>query len=180
MIYKAIFLFSVIVASGAPAQAQPPSPAPAVKAAMQKVAWLIGEWEGDGWRVTQSGAVETFTVSEVVEAKLDGQVLVIEGRGWSHTQDGVRVDGHHAIGVFSYSAHEERYHFDAFVSEGYQTRATPEIGENTYSWSHSVGPNAEMQYTAQLTSDGAWFEIGSYCRADDCQKTFEMRLTRIE
>ena len=164
--------------SGALAQHQ--APAPAVKEAMAKVAWLTGEWEGEGWRAAPDGEVHRFNVRETVEPKLGGLILLVEGRGWSEPAEGVRIDGHHAIGVFSYDAQARRYHFDAFVQEGYQTRSTPDVGDNHYSWSHPAGPGAEMRYTVQLTEDGAWLETGDYCREEECRQTFEMRLTRVD
>ncbi len=171
---------SAAAAALSAAAAQPPVPAPAVQEAMTKVAWMIGEWEGEGWRTRPDGEIERFKVLERIEPKLDGLILLIEGRGWSEPADGVRIEGHHAIGVFSYDAYARRYHFDAFVKEGYQTRSTPEIGNNTYAWSHPAGPGAEMRYTVQLTEDGAWLETGDFCREEECRQTFEMRLKRVE
>ncbi len=166
-----------------PPQPPTPTPAPTVKAAMAKLQWLVGEWEGEGWRAGSDGETETFTVRETIEPKLGGLILLIEGRGWSEGDDGARIDAHHAIGVFSYDAYGRRYHFDAFVKEGRQTRTTPAVAENSFTWSHPAGPGAEMRYVAQLTDDGAWdgawLETGSYCRDDDCRQTMEMRLTRI-
>ena len=164
--------------SAASAQSEPP--AQAVKEAMAKVEWMVGEWEGEGWRADPQGDVHQFNVREVVEPKLGGLILVIEGRGWREGEGGERIENHHAVGIFSFDAYSRQYHFDAFVREGYQSRSTPEISEGKYTWSHPAGPNAKMQYTAQLTDDGAWLETGAYCRGDDCQQTFEMRLTRAE
>lgn len=166
--------------SASAALAQPQPPAPAVKEAMTEVAWMVGKWEGEGWRAGPDGVVETFRVRETVKPKLGGLILLIEGRGWSESDDGATIEGHHAIGVFSYDAHARQYHFDAFVKEGYQTRATPEISENAFTWTHPAGPGAEMRYTAQLTDDGAWLETGSYCHGDECRQTLEMRLKRSD
>lgn len=167
-------------AAGAAAQAPQQPPAPAVKAAMEDLGWLAGEWEGEGWRAGPDGIVETFTVRESVVPQLGGLVLIVEGRGFQETENGVRIDGHHAFGVFSYDAFTRRYHFDAFVKEGYQTRAMPIVGENEFSWSHPAGPQADMRFTARLTDDGDWLETGSYCEGETCRQTFEMRLTRME
>ncbi len=179
MILKGFMALGASMATAGAAAQAPAAPAPAVRAAMEKVAWLVGEWEGEGWRAGPDGVVETFKVRERVEPKLGGLILLIEGRGWSDGADGAAIEGHHAIGVFSYDAYAQQYHFDAFVKEGYQTRATPEISEHYYAWSHPAGPSAEMRYAAELSEDGAWRETGSYCRGDDCRQTFEMRLTRI-
>ncbi len=181
MILKHFIALSLGLTTAGTAAAQAPAPpAPAVKAAMEKVSWLVGEWEGEGWRAGPDGAVKPFKVRETVTPKLGGLILLIEGRGSSEGEDGATIEGHHAVGVFSYDAYARQYHFDAFVKEGYQTRATPEIGENAFTWNHPAGPGVEMRYTAQLTENGAWLETGAYCRGDDCRQTLEMRLTRID
>ncbi|WP_425410261.1 hypothetical protein [Hyphococcus sp.] len=161
-------------------QAQPPTPpAPKVLAAMEKLSWLEGEWRGDGWRMGPDGK-ETFSVTETAEYVLDGMVLTLHGRGWSEDEDGNEVEGHKAFGVMSYDAYAQRYHFDAFVKEGYQSRSTPQIGENDYRWSHTGGPGVEMRYYARLNDEGQWIETGERCEGDNCTQVFEMRLSKAE
>ncbi len=158
--------------------AQPPAPpAPEVRAAMEKLAWLEGEWRGEGWRATSAGK-ETFQVSERTHFHLDGLVLVVHGRGWSADDEGNEIEGHKAFGVMSYDAFAKTYRFDAFVKDGYQSRSEPQVGENEYRWSHPAGPDAEMRYHAWLSEDGEWIESGERCIADTCTPVMEMRLKR--
>lgn len=161
-----------------PALAQPPQPPAAqVRDAMAKLAWLEGDWHGAGWRATRDGK-ETFYVDERVRFHLDGIVLVVEGRGWSVDETGAEIEGHKALGVFSYDAFARSYRFDAFVKEGYQSRTTPEIGENEFRWSVPAGPSAEMRYHARLTDKGEWVETGMRCAGDACAPALEMRLEK--
>lgn len=176
--FIAIVLISLPPAVAAQSPASPP--AETVRAALEKVGWLVGEWEGEGWQLRPDGTRDTFDVRETVRTELGGVLILIEGKGTATLPSGETVEGHHAIGVFSYDAFARQYHFDAFVKDGYQTRGTPVIEENRYHWSHPAGPDAEMRYTVQLDENGQWHETGSYCRADQCSQTFEMRLSRIE
>lgn len=74
-------------------------PTAGVTGEMAKVAWMAGEWVGDCWAMTPAGRMN-FRVHEVVESKLDGQVLFIEGKG-SDPNDPTNVV-HHAVGVMSH------------------------------------------------------------------------------
>jgi hypothetical protein len=164
--------------SSAPAAAQSPQPpAPAVRAAMEKLDWLAGEWRGEGWRMSAAGR-ENFFVAETVEWDVDGLVLVLHGRGWSVGENGEIIEGHKALGILSYDAYARTYRFDAFVKEGYQSRTQPVVGENEYRWSHPAGPGAEMRYHARLTGEGDWFETGERCVSDACTPFLEMRLSK--
>lgn len=161
------------------ANAQPPQPpAPVVKAAMEKLAWLEGEWEGTGWRDGRGGR-ETFKAAEKVHAELDGILLIFHGRGWSVGADGQEKEGHKAFAVLSFDSFAQTYRFDAFVKEGYQTRGEPVVGENEYHWSVPAGAGAEMRYHVRLTEDGEWFETGERCAGEICKQFFEMRLAKV-
>jgi hypothetical protein len=161
-----------------PAAAQPPSdPAPQVLTAMEKLAWMKGEWEGEGWRATREGR-ETFNVRESVGEELDGLVIVVHGRGWAAGENGEEIEGHKAFGVLSYDAFAQTYRFDAFVKQGYQTRTAPQIEDNGYRWSHPAGPDTQMRYFARLTDGGEWLETGERCVKDACVPAMEMRLKR--
>ncbi|GJL95061.1 MAG: hypothetical protein DHS20C05_14660 [Hyphococcus sp.] len=168
---------SVALLSG-PAAAQNP-PTEIVKQAMEKFAWLEGEWRGEGWSYNREGGRDTFQVHEIATYQLDGVVLTFHGRGWSVDEDGAEVEGHKAFGVVSYDAYAQTYRFDAFVKEGYQSRSTPEVGENEYRWAVSAGPDAEMRYHARLEDDGAWVETGERCVEDKCTPMMQMRLEKV-
>lgn len=178
--YRFPFIFSALALAAGPAAGQPSAdPAPQVREAMSKLAWLEGAWRGEGWRARPGGR-DTFNVTETVYFKLDGLILILEGRGWSIGENGADIEGHKAFGVLSYDAYAQTYRFDAFVKQGYQSRAEPQVGENEYRWSHDAGPGAEMRYHARLTADGEWFETGERCVDEQCVQIFEMRLSRIE
>ena len=167
------------LAMSSTAMAQPPQPpAPQVRAAMEKLSWLAGEWRGEGWRFGPAGR-EEFFVAETVEWDVDGLVLVVHGDGWSVDDEGNRIDGHKALGILSYDAFARSYHFDAFVKEGYQSRSQPLVGEKEYRWSHPAGPGAEMRYHTRLTDNGDWLETGERCVEGTCSPFLEMRLAKI-
>ena len=159
-------------------QPAPKTRAAAVKDALQKLAWLEGDWTGEGWAMTRSGTKETFNVTEKVVTKLGGLIIVAEGRGWSYDDAGNEVEGHRAFGVLSYEPFSKEYRFNAFVRDGYQTTATPDVATNSYRWAVPAGPGAEMRYHARLEDDGVWVESGERCAEEKCTPSMEMRLTK--
>ena len=161
-----------------PATAQTP-PTEAVKLAMEKLSWIEGEWRGEGWRYNRNGGRDEFQVHEQLTYKLDGILLVAEGRGWSLDENGVETEGHKAFGVLSYDVFNQNYRFDAFVKEGYQSRSIPEVGENEYRWVVPAGPSVELRYHARLDGDGAWLETGERCVEDKCSPMMSMRLKKV-
>jgi len=178
------YIFSTTLAAvtslaTAAALAQPPAPPAAeVRAAMAKLAWLEGEWQGEGWRTTPQGKV-TYAAEETGEYDVDGLVLVMHGRGWNEGPNGEIIEGHLALGVLSFDAMTKQYHFDAYVKQGYQSRGTPTVGEKEYRWSYPAGPNTEMRYHAWLSDDGEWTETGERCVGDACTPVMGMTLKKI-
>lgn len=176
---KLPFIFMVLAGLVGPAAGQSQSdPAPMVRDAMEKLAWLEGDWRGEGWRATPAGK-EAFQAAEKAHFHLDGLILIVEGRGWTVGDDGQEIEGHRAFGVLSYDPFAKTYRFDAFVKQGYQSHSQPQVGENEYRWSHPAGPGAEMRYRARLSEAGEWIESGARCGGDDCVQTMEMRLSKV-
>lgn len=166
---------AILIAPAAQAQAPEP-PAPIVREAMAKLAWLEGDWTGEAWYNSPGGRT-THQVSERAHFHLDGLVLVVHGRGWSVAEDGTETTVHKAFGVLSYDSFRKTYQFDAFVKDGYQSRSNPEVGDHSYRWSYAAGPGTEMRYHARLEGD-VWVESGERCVEDKCTPMMEMRLTK--
>ena len=83
----------------------------AQRAAMQKLAFLVGKWSGEA-RVLR-GPDEWLELDQTEEAqyKLDGLILTIEGIGRSES-DGATIL--QAFGIISYDDESKTYHMRAF------------------------------------------------------------------
>jgi hypothetical protein len=69
--------------------------------AMNRLAFLEGSWEGQGWHQAGPDAERRhFTQTEDIQRKLDGQLLIIEGRG--HAADDPERVVHQALAVVHY------------------------------------------------------------------------------
>jgi hypothetical protein len=87
--------------------------------AMKKLNWWVGQWKGEGWAEMVPGQRGTFTITESIQSKVDGLVLLVEGIGKS------RIPGkeqeivvHNALGVLHYDPKTQRYLFKAWRMPG--------------------------------------------------------------
>ncbi|MBL8557369.1 MAG: hypothetical protein JNM47_01500 [Hyphomonadaceae bacterium] len=68
------------------------------QAAMARLSWMVGDWEGTGW-IDMPGGRQTFRQVERIEMRLSGSVMVIEGRSYAGTPEALMFN---ALGVVSY------------------------------------------------------------------------------
>src|SRR5437870_1317462 len=102
MSIRLYFIAAVVVsvsASLSPAE----SPVVAQREAMKKLDFLVGEWKGEGWMEFVPDQRTTFKGTEIVQSKLDGLLLTIDGlhRGKLGGK-GEEVVVHQAFGLLSY------------------------------------------------------------------------------
>jgi hypothetical protein len=164
-------------APSAPGQLPPPS---AQQDAMKKLEFLIGQWKGEGW-MQIAGQRRAFKGIEVVQRKLDGLLLVIEGLHSGQVgEKGEEVIVHSAFALVSYDDKPKRYRFQAFTSRGTYEDAEAQLSDGQLVWGMKVPQFGEVRYTIKLDDKGRWSEIGEVCRdGKTWQQFFEMTLRRV-
>ena len=175
-----VAILFLTVAAGS-SSGQPPAPA-AQQEAMKKLDFLVGQWKGEGWMEFAPGQRRTFKGTEVVQRKLDGLLLAIEGlhRGQVGGK-GEEVVVHNAFGLVSYDDKAKRYRLQAFTSRGNYEDAEAKVSEGQLVWGMKVPQFGEVRYTVKLDDKGRWFEIGEVSRdGKTWQQFFEMTLQRVE
>lgn len=165
--WMALALVSPVAAADAPDKA-------AHQAAMQKLAFLVGEWEGGGSIAMGSGPRATFAQHEYIQFKHDGTLLLIEGNGKA-PQTGATV--HDALAVVTFDPASSTYKFRSFVAVGRFAEAEARVDGNRFVWSMKAGPQT-IRYTIAVEG-GVWREIGERS-ADGATWTpfFEMTLKK--
>lgn len=129
------------------------------KEQMDKLSGWVGTWKGSGWQMTESRERIDFEVEEVVESKIGGLALMVEGKGVG--QNG--KEGHHAMGMIYYNIDNARYEFHSIIKEGMTTLATAKIDDNGhFIWGFEV-PGGQIQYTISIDGD-SWVEKGAFSR----------------
>lgn len=174
-------LLSLLTACCASAIAQPTTQnlQPA-QDAMQKLSFMVGTWEGEGWMMLGPGNRQTSHVTETAELKLEGTLLVLEGLGKSQDSEEERIV-HHALGIISYDAATERYLMRAYRAGGQFIDADLTVGDQSLIWGFTDPKAGEIRYTFSLTESGQWHEVGEISRdGENWFQFFEMTLDRQE
>jgi hypothetical protein len=177
-----LFLLVAVLASLSPALSPAQDPAAAQRAAMKKLDFLIGEWKGEGWMEFAPGQRRTFRGTEVVQRKLGGLLLTIEGlhRGKAGGK-AEEVVVHNAFAVVSYDGKAKRYRFQAHTARGGYEDAEAKVSDGQLVWGMKVPQFGEVRYTIKRDAKGRWFEVGEVSQdGKKRRKFFEMTLEPVK
>lgn len=168
--------FAVALAGSSPLAAQaPPMPDLArQRAEVEKLAWLVGTWEGEAWH--QRGPQRTEILQkETVALRLDGLAILIEGEGRSKTApDEVLF---RALGVLAFDETAQGLKLSTWTGEGRSMTTHADPTETGFTWGFEV-PQGVIRYTV-TRGEGTWHEVGEFT-ADGAvwNKFFEMTLRK--
>lgn len=155
--------------------AQAPDPA-AVQAAIARLDFMVGRWRGSAWQQRGSERVQT-EMREVVEPKLGGAVLLVEGRGSIPVPGAEDRVVHHALGVISFEPASGRYTLRSYLATGQSGDFTLTLIDGGVQWTREV-PGGRVRNTARYTTD-EWNEIGEFSRdGTTWTQVMELRLRR--
>ena len=136
------------------------------------LAFMFGEWVGPASGYSQAGPF-ALTQTERVGPTLGGDIVVIEGRGYSDENETV----FNAFAIVSQTAPDGGWEMRSYTN-GRAGTFPFALTETGYTWSTPAGPNARMVYTATFEGD-TWRQIGEYTpEQGPARQTFEMTLTR--
>lgn len=153
-------------------QAAADAPAMTVKAAMARLSFLHGEWRGPASGVNPDRSRFAVTQTERIGPMLDGDVLVIEGRGYN--ADG--TTGFNAFAVISWNVATAAYEMRSYA-HGYSGTFPLTLTDNGYVWEVPAGPGV-MRYEADVTPT-TFHEVGDFVMpGQPPRRTFEMTLAR--
>jgi hypothetical protein len=175
---RAILAAGALLLAAAAATAQLPEPPSLVP--MQRLDFLVGTWEGEGWMEYEPGRRATFTSKEIVEPRLGGRVLVVEGLHYAPMPGKPEpVLVHHAMGVFSH--HEgDGYRFHTWLANGHGGEHTARLDEEgAVIWGYDDPRRGEVRYTITLSESGEWVEVGDSSQdGETWTRFFEMKLAK--
>jgi hypothetical protein len=145
-------LLTLILTTAGLAQAQQQPDLAAQRDAMQKLNFLVGKWTGNATITQGPGEPIKVTQTEVVQYKLDGLILLIEGTGRNDEGKAVFT----ALATISYDEETFTYHFRAYNSGRYLDTDLKVLSHG-FSWGYNAGP-AKISNTMHLTEKGDWAE----------------------
>jgi len=137
-----------------PLTAQQPSPntVDVQKEAMHKLSFLAGRWSGPITVVRGPGEPLHLTQTENVQFKLDGLVLLIEGKA----TDAQGNTPFSALATVSWDDASHTYRFRAY-NDGRYIDTELSVVADGFSWGFTSGP-AHVVNTMHLSDKGAWDE----------------------
>jgi hypothetical protein len=124
----------------------------AQKAAMSKLAFLVGKWHGDGWIQGPRGRTE-FHQTETIAMLQDGLLLAIEGRGFAPA-DPVKPQ-FQANALVSYNDGSGEYSFYSYAQGRAGAFKAELLSPGTLRW--YPGP---VRFTISVDASGHWHETG--------------------
>ncbi len=153
---------------------QPGSNSVAVqREAMGKLSFLVGHWSGPATINQGPGEPLHLTQTEDVQYKLDGLVLLIEGK--STGADGKVPFS--ALATITYDDASQTYRFRAY-HDGHYLDTELAAPANGFSWGFTAGP-AHIANTMHLTDKGEWSEVTEVTvGSNPAHRSVEMLLQR--
>jgi hypothetical protein len=149
------FAFLTILAATSTSTVQAQNRGPnreAQKEAMKKLSFLVGKWGGDA--SVDSGPERRIQLkqTEVIEYRLDGLILLIEGMG----RDAAGKVVFNAVAVISYNEEKKAYEVRAY-NDGRKVDSPLETDGKGFAWGFESGP-AKVRHVMKLTESGDWDE----------------------
>lgn len=159
--------------------AQPTGPDPDRVAAIDALEFMVGTWEGEGWIQRGPDSRQTMRSHEVVERRLDGTLLLVEGTHRARlTEDAEPTTVHHALAIISPDS-DGGYRFTSWLANRDGGDFSGELVDGAFVWK-IPSPRGEIRYTIRLDDAGRWFEVGEIQAEDGSwRQFFEMTLSRV-
>jgi hypothetical protein len=127
----------------------------AQRTAMKRLAFLIGEWAGETSVARGPGLVLDLIQTEVVQLKLDGLVLVIEGIGRSKPDGAIVL---HALGLISFDDVAGSYRMRAYNDGSWlDADVTLLDDDRSLAWGFSLG-DISTKSVLRVNEHGEWTE----------------------
>jgi hypothetical protein len=176
---KRIALLVLVLLLSAPLYAQNTQPQ---LQAMKKLDFLIGEWQGEGWTEFVAGQRRSSPITEKVEPRLGGMILLVEGLGKKKAEGQQNeVVVHNALGIISFDTKANLYRLKTFLADGRSTDAEARFVDEAFQWSFQTPQGLSIRYTTKLTDKGEWFEKGEMSQDGKNWRQFhEMTLKRVK
>lgn len=121
--------------------------------AMKKLAFLVGQWQGDATITRAPGGPIQVRQTEQVQFKLDGLVLLIEGTGRDTKTGDVAFN---ALATVSFDEATKTYRFRAH-NDGRYLETELIVGDRSFEWGYTTGP-AMVTNRMAVDESGRWIE----------------------
>ncbi|MBL8543386.1 MAG: hypothetical protein JNJ63_06210 [Hyphomonadaceae bacterium] len=132
----------------------------AQRAAIERLAPLVGRWEGEA-NVLGPRPMQVHQ-TERVERELGGLVLLIHGAGYANP-DHSGAPVFEAMAVISYDERADRYEFRSYTGGHANTGSAEFLPNGDLRWSPAIPGPVQMRYTISFAGT-TWREVGEMSR----------------
>ncbi len=149
----------------------------AQRAAMKKLGFLVGTWNGEARLLRGPGEWMDLHQSEEAQYKLDGLILVIEGVGRTKSDERSVLQ---ALGVISFDDETETYRIRAFNDGRFLESEVTLLGQDkAIRWGFALGQTS-TQSVLRINESGEWTELTEIKIGSQPSKTLlELRVRRV-
>jgi len=145
------------------------------KARMSDLSQMAGTWRGSGW-IQQGTSREEFSGTQLIQKKIDGLALLIDGKFVS-PQGKVVYEN---LSVVTYDETARNYKLAAVLANGSPAVQDLKIVGDHYEWGFQIPKTGTVKYTIVINGD-TWTQTGEFSRDGKAwTKTLEMNLTRVK
>jgi hypothetical protein len=149
----------------------------AQRAAMQKLAFLIGKWRGEARLLRGPNQWLDLHQTEEAQFKLDGLLLLIEGLGRP------KADGQpvlQALGIISFDDETSTYRMRAFNDGRFLESEVKLLDQpNAITWGFTLGP-FKTNSILRINDRGEWTELAELTiNTDPPKKLLELTVHRV-
>ena len=141
---------------------------------MEAFSKMVGVWEGSGSMQRGPDESAKFLSREVVESRLEGAIVVVEGTHWSPDRSAIV---HHAMAVIA-PAEGEGYSFSSWLANGRSGDYRAWFEGDDLIW-EIPSPAGKIRYVITIEGD-KWVEVGKIEREGKWREFFWMNLERVK
>lgn len=130
---------------------------------MKQLEFLIGTWKGKGTITRGPNDSAEADVVEKVQSKLQGTVLLIEGRGTVPQDGGEEMIVHDAMAVVSYDKANSRFVMRTYRAGGEMLEPEIEVTPNKLVWQFDEPRrHGKIRFSITVDEKGSWQEKGEF------------------
>ncbi|QCK16118.1 DUF1579 domain-containing protein [Mangrovivirga cuniculi] len=145
--------------------------------------FMVGKWDGNGWILGKDRIKKHFSQSEIIQSKVKGRALIVNGLGYEIDSTGAITDReiHEAFGIISYNNERKTVTMISFSSmKGRMESDMMILGEKKLQWSFKDEKSgATIRFTEDFSKENKWSEIGEVSMdGENWHQFFEMNLSK--
>jgi hypothetical protein len=169
-------------ATAPPASAE--RPGDVERAALSKVGFLVGDWEGEGWSLSSSGQRERFWAKEFYRYRGNKDLMDMEGRFGAILPDGaMSAEQQYALGILFFDRENHEYHMWHYSSNGtaFTVKMDVDIERRTAQYTRKLAQGELGKFQVAVGEDGIWVTQLEILRPDNSWlQVMEFRMKRVK